>query len=75
MTLTFLFVTLAFVMQSAVVAGLLRHVRATRAARRQLDSYLRWLLGDAAGRARETAEPLIATFAGDGRAPIRLRDR
>ena len=47
MPLTFTVVTLALVMQFAVVAGLLRHVRATRAARRQLDSYLRWLFGDA----------------------------
>ena len=52
MPLTLLVGAVALVMQSAVVAGLLRHVRATRAARRQLDSYLQWLLEDAAGPAR-----------------------
>lgn len=43
---------LAVLVLLAVATGLLREYRAVRMARRELDSYLQWLLWEAAGPVR-----------------------
>ncbi|HET9769244.1 MAG TPA: hypothetical protein VFS16_00045 [Acidimicrobiia bacterium] len=41
--------TVAVITPAAVAAGLARQFLAARVARREIDSYLRWLLDEAAG--------------------------